>query len=335
MECKRCNKPISRTKKGVNCSQCKSAYHVGCGQISDVLFKEIEAGADWRCVSCKASSKRQSLVNLGVSHSAFSSVNDLTSFVSPLLTSSGNQISSKWDATMKKFSENIKSLNDNQQSFIASINDMNDQLLALQTIGTTVEQHSNEIKGLKSENEMLKTSIKLITTRLDNFEQKEYQCKIQIADNENLQETVINIIKKLEITLLAGDIADIYRVRNRKKNANEQQSSQQQAEGHIVVTFRSREKRDVILNKSRKNRELFIDDNKKIKIYINELLTSNRRRLLHKAKLFGRENNYKFVWTKNGKILMKMTEDSRVVHVNMHTNFASIREDVDEEAGAK
>lgn len=123
---------------------------------------------------------------------------------------------------MKTFSENIKSLNDNQKMFIESINDMNEQLLTLQSIGSTVAQHSDQIKSLESENKMLKTSVKTFSVRLDNLEQKDNQCKLQISgvpsiDNENLKAVVINIANKLEVTLFTDDVIDSYRTRNRNR----------------------------------------------------------------------------------------------------------------------
>ena len=49
------------------------------------------------------------------------------------------------------------------------------------------------------------------------------------------------------------------------------------------------------------------------KIYINESLTPNRKKLLGKVNAFKKEMDFKFLWTMNGKILLKESEQSRTV----------------------
>lgn len=67
MQCIKCAKQLTRTKKGVNCSTCDGMFHVSCGQISEALFKSIENGSsDWRCLSCRNTNNRKSIINMRV-----------------------------------------------------------------------------------------------------------------------------------------------------------------------------------------------------------------------------------------------------------------------------
>lgn len=82
-------------------------------------------------------------------------------------------------------------------------------------------------------------------------------------------------------------------------------------------------------------RKLYLDCNNEHVIYIKEYLTANRRRLLYKAKLFAKSNNYNYVWVRNGDILIKKDESSKVIHINSFTDFSSIEETTERVAGSE
>lgn len=56
-------------------------------------------------------------------------------------------------------------------------------------------------------------------------------------------------------------------------------------------------------------------------IYVNESRTDMRRKLLVKAKLFKKDMNWKFVWTKNGKIFLRHTDNSKVITITLQKNL--------------
>lgn len=57
------------------------------------------------------------------------------------------------------------------------------------------------------------------------------------------------------------------------------------------------------------------------KIHINESLTSYRKRLFGRINEFKRRNNFKYLWTANGRILLKANESSRAEAFNTHEEF--------------
>ena len=64
-------------------------------------------------------------------------------------------------------------------------------------------------------------------------------------------------------------------------------------------------------------------DAKKSKIHINESLTSVRRRLLGRINEYKKGNNFKFLWTHNGKIFLKQSEASRSFVFTNEDDFES------------
>ncbi len=60
------------------------------------------------------------------------------------------------------------------------------------------------------------------------------------------------------------------------------------------------------------------------KVYINESLTSRLKNLLRLTKLKKRELDYKYVWTRNGKIHLRKDENADVKMVNFATDLDNL-----------
>ena len=101
----------------------------------------------------------------------------------------------------------------------------------------------------------------------------------------------------------------------------------------LIVKFVRRDKREEVF-KRRKNlvgkkssnlpsvsaemgKSIFRED----KIHVNESLTSYRKRLFGRINKFKQDNNYKFLWTVNGKIHLRETETSIIEAFNTHEEF--------------
>jgi hypothetical protein len=57
------------------------------------------------------------------------------------------------------------------------------------------------------------------------------------------------------------------------------------------------------------------------KMYTNESLTANRRRLFGKINAFKNANNYKFIWTTNGTIHLRKSEALAISHFTTMEDF--------------
>lgn len=76
--------------------------------------------------------------------------------------------------------------------------------------------------------------------------------------------------------------------------------------------------------KQEKKNEIFFDNENNNRIYFNEFLTSNRKRLLVKAKLFAKSNDYKYVWSRGGKIFIRKSEGDVLKHINNLSDIAKV-----------
>ena len=57
------------------------------------------------------------------------------------------------------------------------------------------------------------------------------------------------------------------------------------------------------------------------KIHINESLTGYRKQLFGRINDFKRKNNYKYLWTANGKIMLKTHDSSETKSFVTHEEF--------------
>ena len=101
----------------------------------------------------------------------------------------------------------------------------------------------------------------------------------------------------------------------------------------IIVKFLQRDKREEVYKKRKhlvgKNirhlpsiqTEVGESTSRDNKIYINESLTSYRKRLFGRIKDYKRKKNVKYLWRSNGKIMLKENEMSATKAFTTHEEF--------------
>lgn len=95
----------------------------------------------------------------------------------------------------------------------------------------------------------------------------------------------------------------------------------------LVIKFSSATTRLAFLKAgkrfNREKRKLELN-NQKHKIFVNEQLTSDQKKLLYNSKRFARENNYKFAWFCNGQTHLKKTDDAQPIIVRTQTQLENL-----------
>ena len=101
----------------------------------------------------------------------------------------------------------------------------------------------------------------------------------------------------------------------------------------LIVKFLQRDKREEVYKKRKHlvgksvhqlpsiRAEIGESVSRDNKIYINESLTSYRKRLFGRIKDYKRKNNVKYLWTSNGKIMLKVNEASATEAFTTHEEF--------------
>lgn len=119
--------------------------------------------------------------------------------------------------------------------------------------------------------------------------------------NENVYELVKKVGVLNGVDLIESDISIAHRVPNGKSRIET-----------IIVQFQNRRARESLLNAARNNnRGLFLKDllpnvnNPNAKVYVSENLSPFYKSLLWSAQQKAKQVNFKYVWFRNGKLLVK------------------------------
>lgn len=167
----------------------------------------------------------------------------------------------------------------------------------------------NEVASLKA----IKQDKEDIEHKYSDLEQYQRNRNVEIHGiNEHLGEDCAMLVQKIaeeiEMDISKSDVDIAHRVKRRNS-----------ALPHpVIVQFKTRQKRDLFLKV-----KSFVIVNQNIpctnigkRVFINENLTSYNKHLLHLAKEKAKELNYRFTWFKNGKIRMRLAEQSTPIVIS-------------------
>lgn len=188
------------------------------------------------------------------------------------------------------------------------------------------------IKSLQSENDQLKIKMRDLNARVTHMEQLARETNVEIqCVPEHKTENLASIVKILG-TVISRPIADseilaIHRVPKVKPDSSRPKS--------IIVKLPSLRARDEILaaasnfnkkNKTNKLNSAHLGINGvNSPIYVSEHLTPENKALHAATRIRAKEVNYRFVWIRNGRILVRKDENTaHVLVIRNHDSLASL-----------
>lgn len=183
-----------------------------------------------------------------------------------------------------------------------------------------------EIKELKlenskilAENKMLSEEISIMKEKIDDLEQINIGNRVEIKGipktvNENCIDIVQEIAKTVKSDIL---IKSAYRIQTTPKNT-----------GIIIADLAASDVRKDFLRKVKMmkiNANMISKEwSKDSKIYVNEMLTKNRRILFSKARSICKEKHYKYVWISNAEILVKKEDGAKTRRIKSESDISKL-----------
>ena len=190
---------------------------------------------------------------------------------------------------------------------------------------STIKDVKEHNKGVKSQIKEIKEDINKLGNDGFNVEVKLDELE-QYARRDCLEITGIPVVPNDSPALLVKEMSEIMGV-----NLNENDISiahrlppTKKLKDRLIVKFTRREKRDEIYSK-RKNLK-----SKRTKDLPSVVCEPESAVVSHKAqiKVIKRDHNYKFIWTANGKIMLKKTESSTTKCFVTHGEFEEFLEEL-------
>ncbi|XP_014370183.2 uncharacterized protein LOC106720117 [Papilio machaon] len=313
-KCRACGK-YTANADCVRCTKCTNVYHRGC---SGLPTGPIPLG--FACHSCKAK-------------------NDVSSESS----SPGDDIMApgKGEAEctrmLGELIREVQGLRSDLKETRDEIKQFKADLQACCRRITSVEEKVLEVEkkiASKTINNVdhLENTIADLRIQLNDRDQELLLNDVEIAGlpeerNENVLHLVSVVAVKLGLTLEDRDIVHAERQGAVRRNRGDGEGAPQQPRP-LVVRLARRAQRDALLRAARVRRGLTTADmniaGTPRKFYVNERLTRNNRQLFGKTREAASRLQWKYVWTKGGRIFTRKEEGKAIERISSEEDIKKI-----------
>jgi hypothetical protein len=294
--CKVCLKSINKNQAKIACGDCNATHHGSCVSLTkDDIAYYISEKQPWRCAQC--SSERRKSLRL---ETALDEGNVSLADVVKMLEEA--------KAERKMLEKELgKSLNESHEKIDENNKIIQEQAKMLQELTLSIEKE-------RAENKKLLARIEKLEERLDESEQYSRRNAVEIfgipqREDENVIEVIQKVGDAIGMPISETMVDACHRLGKGK--------SQNQAPGIIVKFVRRIDKAQFMIKKKLakdlSTAKLGLSVTRPI--YINDSLTKRRRELLSAARQAKREHGFAFVWTREGRILVRKSETGPVVEI--------------------
>ncbi|KAJ0169231.1 hypothetical protein K1T71_015261 [Dendrolimus kikuchii] len=213
---------------------------------------------------------------------------------------------------------------------ISQRKDISNLKCSVETNNHKVESMSKEVIELKSTVNTLSKElcIKDQQARFNNIE----ICGIPVLKGENLNNILHNISRKIGFPLVPTDIDYIHRVRRFRHNASSVNGGDSQDSSlfpNIIVRLTQRNRKKDMLAAVRARRGLTTADagldGPAKPIFISDHLTPYYKLLHKKARQAVKDNNYKYIWLSECKILVRKNDTSKVILISNDNDLQKVK----------
>jgi uncharacterized phage infection (PIP) family protein YhgE len=181
---------------------------------------------------------------------------------------------------------------------------------------TRVELLLTQVSDCKEECRQVREENIELNSKINDFEQysKNYNVEVQgvpFEQGEDTYDIVCRIATALDCNIDNSDIEYCHRMRSNKRTPLKPPT--------IIAKFYSRQSVQSIIEKKKKKRSLTAKDigfqHSENHVHINEHLTKHNKNLYWLARTFKKQANYKFAWTRAGRIFLRKDEQSDVIFI--------------------
>ncbi|KAF9421020.1 hypothetical protein HW555_003003 [Spodoptera exigua] len=330
--------------KSIKCPICGKSYHYDC-----LLLKAPpkDAGA-WKCPTCLSDTPKvhrddsTPVRNISTTRGAkrpaigspsppavLSDIDELRCVIKQIMQDEFRHMLAKFNAVIvSTINKELEPVKREMQGIIESVSFMNN---TFEDLRREHQSSMDTIKNLESKNLELVSTVNALNDRLTNLEQQSRSNNIEVqCVPENKNENIISIVSQLtrvvSCEIKEKDIINCSRVAKLNPSSNRPRS--------IVVQLASPRIRDQILAATIKYNKLNPQDKlncshlgyggSKSAVYVTEHLSPTNRALHAAARIKAKENGYKYVWVRNGKIFVRKAEGTESIQIKCKNTLSKI-----------
>ncbi|CAH0717517.1 unnamed protein product, partial [Brenthis ino] len=314
-ECCACNASVLVTQKRIKCVKCQAQYHLEC--ITSFGNKPIVTRGQWICPNCHNNNRNN--INKAPSPPLANTSKDNFDNHSDWLAAIRNEVKEVLSQTVSLELKSIREELTGLQSIKQSLEYLSSHF---DSIKQELEEAKKEITSLKKDNYDLRQVLNSQNNTINNLEREIRATNLELHcvpehRSENLVTTIEQIGRVINVPLTEGAISKCTRIAKINKETSRPRS--------VLVKFSNPLLRDSFLagvikfNKSNPDSKLNtshlgISGDKK-PVYISEHLTSTAKDIYAATRIFAKEKQYRFVWSRNGNIYLRKSISSDVILV--------------------
>ncbi|RZF35706.1 hypothetical protein LSTR_LSTR009574 [Laodelphax striatellus] len=306
MTCKSCNKPLRSGRAiEVSCSKCKSKFHHYCvGLKPDEAKCIMDNNGTWNCEVCTS--------NVILTCPTVETTDDSSTSEEPLVINLLKEMKGDMRRMELDLGNSIERCHMDVADILQKLKVQEKQLnICLEKI----ESQALQILKLKEDNESLHRSLSDLQqySRTNCIEIHNYP----VVPNENIVEVVKEIGKALDYPISEQQIDNCHRLPTRKTNIPPP----------IIVKLVRKIDKDGLLNKRRIKRDFstrHLGLSSDCPIYMNESLSEERRKVFAAVRKMKTDKGFKYLWIRNGRILVRKTEGQPVIVLEHLTDISKL-----------
>lgn len=329
MKCAKCEEDLPSDGDFVTCiAGCKGGYHFTCSRLKKTTYKAMAQTQrkDWKCESCRpGKQKKDESVIRSSSEPAASQ--DGTTDQSKCRRGSRAEENVNQEVSVNQ--NVLLDMNNKLTKMSAEMAGMRVEMVdikrSLDSMSDSYDDILKEVKELREFKERhinIGTQMKMLENKVHEIEQYGRNRNVEIKGveelgNEKLDEIVVSIANKCGVTIDKVDIDVVHRISNR--NGKEPRD--------IIAQFKNRDVRDAIMKAKKikiNNKDVTTGKLDKA-IYVNEHLSAHYKMLFWETKIKCTEKGYRYVWVKNGKILVRKSDNEQVLRVQNVEDLKKIK----------
>uniref|UniRef100_A0A8D9DTN4 PHD-type domain-containing protein n=1 Tax=Cacopsylla melanoneura TaxID=428564 RepID=A0A8D9DTN4_9HEMI len=343
MGCFGCGGNLPKNGNCVHCYECGSDYHYKCTTLSEASYKSMgsKKKMNWKCQDCRKSQDSPKNKSRNRSLSESSEYDDVMDNVrskggkgkiKPKADKNHDDSSELFESSQedgkvkdKKYGD-TKTLENLFEKFEVKLwkkmdKKFSDMEECLEFTSGKIDEFSKTMKEIQKKLVMVEIENEKI--KQENVELKTKVKSLEVGVEANAQ--LLSNSNKVEIsglpvsTVNAKDVvAKVLEKANGEKieeSGYEIEIKKQEKQTNVIVEFESKIQRDKLIKKKKAERTFklgeIMNSSDDSLVYMNECLTPYYTKLFMEAKKIKRDKNYAFIWVRDGKILLKKTEQSK------------------------
>jgi len=232
-----------------------------------------------------------------------------------------DSINEKLDKLTSMLDDNIKNTDHSIQELMSEVKEMrkSQQFIEQQyeDMKAKLAANGKELTQLRAENKDLKAAVQQLQaactqSKEDINDLEQYgrrECLefkgLVYKENENTDDLVIAVTKKMNLNIKKEDISVSHRLRK---------ATSEEPKPTIIARFCSRKTRDLIYYNRHKLKTYNMSSPSE-SLFVNESLTRTNRSRFNQCLKFKKDNNFKYIWTKNGAILLRKNDGASVITI--------------------